>query len=76
MAMIPFEQRMGMLPEEKLKVPCVPFDHITVEVTGPYMLTDIINQGTEMKVWVFISRSFPAEVMGWSFARLKLNAKT
>ena len=75
MAMIPFEQRMGMLPEEKLKVPCVPFDHITVEVTGPYMFTDMINQGNKMKVWVFISRSFPVDVMGWSFARLKLNAK-
>ena len=76
MAMIPFEQRMGMLPEEKLQVPCVPFDHITVDVTGPYMLTDMIKQRTAMKVRVVISRSLPVDVLGWSFTRLKLNTKT
>ena len=37
------EQRMGMLPEEKLKVPCVHFTH---------MVYNMIRQRVKMKVLV------------------------
>ena len=51
MAWIPLELRMGM-PQEKLMVPCVPFTNITVDLMGPYMVSDMIRQRVKLKVWV------------------------
>ena len=45
---------MGMLSEDKLKVPCVPVTHIALNLTGPYMVSDMTRQIVEMKVWVVL----------------------
>ena len=58
MAHIPLEQRIGLLTEEKLKVPCAAFTHITVDLTGPYQVAEMIRLRTEkraeMKVLVIL----------------------
>ena len=44
MSRVPTEQRMRMLPEDKLMVPFVSFTHITMDLTGPFRVTDMIKQ--------------------------------
>ena len=36
MLRVPIEQRMGMLPKRKFIVPCVPINHITMDLTRPF----------------------------------------
>ena len=36
MLRVPIEQRIGMLPKEKFIVPCVPINHITMDLTRPF----------------------------------------
>ena len=38
------EQRMGMFPEDKLMVPCVPFTNIAVDLKGRFRVNDMIKQ--------------------------------
>ena len=38
------EQRMGMFPEDKLMVPCVPFTNIAVDLKGRFRVNDMIRQ--------------------------------
>ena len=38
------EQRMGIFPEDKLMVPCVPFTNIAVDLKGRFRVNDMIKQ--------------------------------
>ena len=51
MARVPQKQKMGMLPPEKLEVPCTAFTHICLDMCGPYLVQDMVKKRTQMKVW-------------------------
>ena len=44
MSMVPLEQRIGMLLEEKVMVTCVPFTNIMMDLKGPFRVNDMIKQ--------------------------------
>ena len=44
MLRVPMEQNMGLLPEMKLMAPCVPFIHITLDLTVPFLVNDMTKQ--------------------------------
>ena len=41
MSMVHLEQSMGMLPEEKLMEPCVPFTQIPMDLMGQFHVNNM-----------------------------------